>query len=125
LIWARSRQALLEAGGSDKLPKLLADADYFDVGTPLTYRRFLASDRGAWYGLEHSTHRFDPRHYYLTLRPETGIDGLYLTGQDVVTDGMVGALFGGYFCAAKVLGEKNPMALTKKVLVNRVKANVH
>ena len=124
LIWTRSRQGLIAAGATEKLPEHLEDADFFELGTPLTYHRYLGSDRGAWYGLEHGRDRFRPRNYYLTLRPDTGIPGLYLTGQDVCTDGVTGALFGGYLCAGKILGVANPVDLVKKASVNRAKAGV-
>jgi len=122
LIWIRSRQGLIAAGASEKLPEHLEDADFVELGTPLTYHRYLGSDRGAWYGLEHGWERFRPRNYYLMLRPDTGIPGLYLTGQDVCTDGVTGALCGGYLCAGKILGVANPMDLVKKASVNRAKA---
>ena len=117
LIWKRTRQALVEAGASaEKLPESLDDADFHEVGTPLTFHHFLGSDRGAWYGLEHSRDRFHPRNYYLLLRPECGdVAGLYLTGEDVATDGVSGAMLGGYLCAAKILGEKTPTGVIEKV----------
>jgi all-trans-retinol 13,14-reductase len=121
-IWARSRQALICAGASETLPELLDEADFADVGTPLTFHHYLGSDRGAWYRLEHSRDRFNPRNFYLRLRPECDIAGLYLTGEDVCTDGVGGAMFGGYLCAAKILGVKNPMDLTDMVTANRAKA---
>ena len=120
-IWARSRQALISAGADKALPNLLDEADFAEIGTPLTFHRYLGSDRGAWYGLEHSRARFSPRNYYLRLRPECDIDGLYLTGEDVATDGVEGAMFGGYLCAAKILGVRNPLDLADKVAANKAK----
>ena len=38
------------------------------------------------------------------LRQQTDIKGLYLTGQDSLSCGFVGALFGGLLCAGAVLG---------------------
>jgi all-trans-retinol 13,14-reductase len=110
LMWTRSRQALVKVGAAaDKLPERLKDAEVVEVGTPLTFQRFLGSRGGAWYGLQHNRERFKPRNYYVLLRPECGdIPGLFLTGQDVATDGVVGALLGGYLCAAKILGLKTP-----------------
>lgn len=123
LVWTRARQALVAAGASStRLPVRLADADVFDLATPLTFARFLGSDRGSWYGLVHDTNRYSPSHSYLDLRPDCPqLSGLYMTGQDVAGDGMVGAMFGGYFCAAKVLNENNPLDLEKKVGQNRAK----
>lgn len=120
-IWARSRQALISAGASETLPKLLDEADFAEMGTPLTFHRFLSSDRGAWYGLEHNTARFSPRNYYLRLRPECDIAGLFLTGEDVFIDGVLGAMFGAYLCAAKILGVRNPLDLADMVATNNKK----
>ena len=38
------------------------------------------------------------------LKPRTRVPGLYLTGQDVATCGVAGALMGGVVCASNVLG---------------------
>jgi all-trans-retinol 13,14-reductase len=114
-IWSRSRQALLANGASKALPELLDDADVAEVGTPITFHRFLGSDLGAWYGLEHSIERFRPRNFYLTLRPECDIGGLYLTGEDVSTDGVMGAMIGGYLCASKIMGVRNFMDLPQMI----------
>ena len=37
------------------------------------------------------------------LRATTDIHGLYLSGQDVTTDGVIGALMGGLIAASSVL----------------------
>jgi all-trans-retinol 13,14-reductase len=37
------------------------------------------------------------------LRPTTPVQGLYLTGQDVATDGVIGALVGATLCASMIL----------------------
>jgi len=117
LMWTRSRQALLAAGASTNLPKSLDDTDFAEMGTPLTFEHYLG--RSAWLGLDHGVERFHPRQFYLTLRPECKINGLFLSGQDVSFGGVEGALLGGYICAAKVMGEKNPFVLLQKVNVNR------
>ena len=54
------------------------------------------------YGLEHT-----PAHYAGALdnmRPQTAIPGLYATGQDIGTVGVVGALNGGILTAHAALG---------------------
>jgi all-trans-retinol 13,14-reductase len=121
VVWTRTRQALVAAGASaTKLPEKLQDADFFQVRTPIAFAHFLGSDRGSFFGLVHDQSRFHPKHFYLTLRPDCAeIPGLYLTGQDIATAGMVGAMMGGYLCAAKVLGENNPLNLLTMVSINR------
>jgi phytoene dehydrogenase-like protein len=70
-----------------------------ELSTPLSTREFTAHPRGGIYGLQHTAHRFDQR----CLRPRTPIDGLYLTGADVASAGVVGALMGGMLCSSVVL----------------------
>jgi all-trans-retinol 13,14-reductase len=51
-------------------------------------------------GIEASPKRFRQR----WLRATTPIEGFFLTGQDVSTDGVIGALVGGVICASAMLG---------------------
>ena len=50
------------------------------------------------YGLAHSAERFRQR----WLRPSTRIGGLYLTGQDVVCDGVAGGAISAYATACTI-----------------------
>lgn len=70
-----------------------------ELSTPLTTRNFAAHPHGEIYGLQHTAHRFEQR----WLRPRTPIKGLYLTGADVCSAGVVGALMGGMLCSSAVL----------------------
>jgi all-trans-retinol 13,14-reductase len=70
-----------------------------ELSTPLTTRNFAAHPHGEIYGLQHTAHRFEQR----WLRPSTPIKGLYLTGADVCSAGVVGALMGGMLCSSAVL----------------------
>ena len=72
-------------------PKTRGNVEIAELSTPLSTREFTAHAHGEIYGLEHTAHRFDQR----WLRPRTPIDGLYLTGADVASCGVVGALMGG------------------------------
>ena len=67
--------------------------------TPLTTRHFCSYGQGEIYGIEHSPQRFRQR----ILRPATPIRGLYLTGQDIVTCGVGGALMAGVLAASSIL----------------------
>jgi all-trans-retinol 13,14-reductase len=69
------------------------------LSTPLTTTNFAAHPDGAIYGLAHTPERFEQR----WLRPRTPIKGLYLTGTDVVTAGLMGGMMGGFVCASAVL----------------------
>jgi len=67
--------------------------------TPLSYETFAKRERGGFMGVESSPQRFEQD----WLRPATAIRGLFLTGQDVATDGVIGALVGATLCASVIL----------------------
>lgn len=69
--------------------------------TPLSTRHFAGYEHGEIYGLDHSPARFENR----ALRPRTTVPGLYLTGQDVVSCGVAGAMAGGYLAGSAILGK--------------------
>ena len=84
----------------ENVPQTRGTVDTWELSTPLTTRHFSAHPRGEIYGLAHTPRRFEQR----WLRPRTRLSGLYLTGQDVATAGVAGALIGGALCASAVLG---------------------
>eukprot|EP01063_Lacrimia_lanifica_P013218 TRINITY_DN19846_c0_g1_i1.p2 TRINITY_DN19846_c0_g1~~TRINITY_DN19846_c0_g1_i1.p2 ORF type:complete len:619 (+),score=241.61 TRINITY_DN19846_c0_g1_i1:83-1939(+) len=86
-----------------QFPQFEAKMANFDAGTPLSFEYYLASEAGAVYGLEHTTRRF-AADAQAELRPETSVRGLYLTGQDVFSCGIGGAMFGGILAASALLG---------------------
>lgn len=83
------------------VPQAREALDYFEVSTPLSYETFAKREHGGFMGIESSPQRF--RQHW--LRAHTLIKGLYLTGQDVATDGVIGALVGGVLCASAVIGK--------------------
>lgn len=80
-------------------PQLEPHLDHCELSTPLSTRHFANFDRGEIYGLAHTPARFEQR----WLRPASPVDNLYLTGSDVCTAGVGGALFGGYLTASVLL----------------------
>ncbi|MEE2755176.1 MAG: NAD(P)/FAD-dependent oxidoreductase [Myxococcota bacterium] len=90
-------------------PQLQGALDHVELSTPLSTRHFCNYDQGEIYGLEHDPKRFATRE----LRPKTKLKGFYLTGQDVATAGIGGAMVGGVLCASSIL-KRN---LLKDVLV--------
>lgn len=98
-----------------KLPKTLEGVDHFDLGSGLTFAHYYNAEKGALYGIDHNPKRFEPKTFYLRLRPEVPeVPGLYLTGQDISTSSFVGAMVGGLLCSQKVLGYVNPLKLIRK-----------
>lgn len=86
----------------DQVPSVRGKIDHCETSTPLSTRHFAGYARGEIYGLSHDPSRFEHR----WLRPRTPIDGLFLTGQDIVTCGIAGALSGGVLSASVVLGRR-------------------
>ena len=67
-----------------------------EVSTPLTFVAFTGAVHGGVYGLEPSPRRF----FSDSLRARTPVPGLFLTGQDVSSAGITGAMMGGIIAAA-------------------------
>lgn len=83
-------------------PQVAGAIDHVELSTPLTTQHFVGHPRGEIYGLTHTPERFAARH----LRPHTPIAGLYLTGADICTCGVGGALMGGILTAT-VIARRN------------------
>lgn len=84
----------------EKVPQIKGKVDYYELSTPLSTRYFCEYQYGEVYGLNHDTARFDQS----WLQAQTKLPGLYLTGQDVLSCGVVGAMMAGCVTAVKVLG---------------------
>jgi phytoene dehydrogenase-like protein len=95
-----------------KLPQLRDKIDYYELSTPLSTDFFCRYSRGEIYGLNHDPERFEQS----WLKPKTHIPGLYLTGQDVMTCGVVGAMVGGLLTAINTSGLKG-LKLAKEMFV--------
>ncbi len=91
----------------EREPQLKGKVDFYELSTPLTTKKFVNYAKGEIYGLEHSPGRFLNK----TLRPGTSLKNFYLTGQDISTAGIVGAMASGLLTAS---------AITKKNLMKKI-----
>ena len=82
-------------------PQLKGKVAHYELSSPVTTKHFMNYDRGELYGIEHFPDRFEQKF----LQPRTPIKNFYLTGQDIVTAGVGGALFAGFLTASAILGK--------------------
>ena len=83
-----------------QLPHLKGKVDHYELSSPLTTQHFVNYGKGEIYGIDHSPSRFRQRF----LKPRTPIKNFYLTGQDIVTAGVAGALFSGVLTVGAMTG---------------------
>jgi all-trans-retinol 13,14-reductase len=95
-----------------QVPAVKGNVAHMELSTPVTTRHFMNYEHGEIYGITSTPERFALRE----LGARTPIPGLYLTGQDVASLGVVGALFGGVICASAALGRNLiPVAKRRRV----------
>ena len=95
----------------DKLPQLQGKVDYYEVSTPLSTEWFSGYRRGELYGLNHNAQRLRQK----WLGPRTRIPGLWLTGQDVLTCGVTGAMMAGMLTTMAMVGMRKMTPLMKRI----------
>ncbi len=93
----------------EHFPQLRGKIDYYELSTPLSTDYFCRYETGEIYGLDHTPERFEQR----WLKPKTKIPGLYLTGQDVLTCGVAGAMMAG-LATAVTAGGRDGWQLARK-----------
>ncbi len=79
-------------------PDLAELVVFRELSTPLATAAITGHHEGRFYGLDGTPERVLSD----ALNAKTPIEGLYLSGQDVVSQGIQGALWGGILCAASV-----------------------
>jgi all-trans-retinol 13,14-reductase len=80
-------------------PKAEKYLDHSELSTPLSTKHFSNYQHGEIYGLAHTTERFSQK----WIRVYSPFKNLFLTGQDILTVGVGGALFSGAFAAFGIL----------------------
>lgn len=69
-----------------------------DIATPLTFRDYMNAPNGCLYGVKH-------RIVDMPFMPQTRVKGLYLSGQAIISAGVMGAMVAGFVSAAAITGE--------------------
>ena len=95
----------------EKVPEARGKVDYWEVSTPLSTNWFGGYQRGELYGLAHSGERLEQD----WLRPKTRIPGLWLTGQDILTCGVTGAMMAGMITTMSLVGPRKMGPLMKSI----------
>lgn len=98
-------------------PKIKDRIEYVDAGTPITNQHYIAAPKGEIYGADHGIARFNTE-LNATIRPQTPIKNLFLTGQDVMLCGFAGALTGALTCGSVILNRNlhlDAIGLAKRV----------
>lgn len=98
-------------------PKIKDRIEYVDAGTPITNQHYIAAPRGEIYGADHGIPRFSAE-LNATIRAQTPIKNLYLTGQDLMLCGFAGALTGALTCGSVILNRNlhlEAFSLAKRV----------
>jgi all-trans-retinol 13,14-reductase len=97
------------------VPEVRGHVEHAELSTPLSTRHFAAHPHGEIYGLAHDPARF--RRAW--LRPRTPVRGLFLTGADVATAGVGGALMGAVMCASAILRRNMAQAVRRTAPARR------
>ena len=99
----------LRSSLEEHVPAVRGKLDTAELSTPLSTRHFMNYQHGEAYGVSVTPARFHLR----CLTPHTAVRNLYLTGQDVCTLGVTGALLGGVLTASAIL-RRNLVSVTSK-----------
>ena len=99
----------------ETLPQLRGKVDYYELSTPLSTEKFTSYASGEIYGLNHDPERFQQRF----IRVFTPVKNLFLTGQDIVSCGIVGALMSGVITASTMM-KRNYLS----IIVNKARKEI-
>ena len=98
------KEKMMEQGFMKVYPHLKEYIKDIEIGTPLSTNHYLSSMYGECYG-EGMTPQKMLNNKYTSNTP---IKNLYLTGQDIITLGYVGAMYAGYLTANQISGYTYP-----------------
>jgi len=90
-------------------PKVKGCVDYVDVGSPLSAEYYFQREKGGLYKLNYSPSQYIDWEVAKHLRFGTPIEGLYMTGEDLMTGGIINAQATGLLTSLKVAGVKGSL----------------
>ncbi len=93
------------------VPGFSREVVYKELSTPLSIEHFTSHPMGRFYGLAGTPERYRAE----PLTALTPIPGLFLTGSDMSSLGIVGAMIGGMATAGRVLGGMGVMPILKQI----------
>jgi len=97
----------------EREPQLRDKLDYYELSTPLSTQFYQKNVSGEIYGLDHFVERFNKPF----LHPQTPVKNLYMTGADIMTAGVGGALMAGVITTMRMLGLRK-MSQVKSLFTN-------
>ncbi|XP_077108665.1 all-trans-retinol 13,14-reductase-like [Ranitomeya variabilis] len=105
-----------------EFPQLQGKIEYLEAATPVSNEFYLRAPKGSMYGAEQNCSRYQCD-IISRMRSQTAVSGLYLTGQDVFSSGVAGAVHGGLLCASAVLNKilYIDLFMLKKRIKKRIK----
>ncbi len=83
-------------------PQLEDKQEVAVLGSPVTSNHYLNTEYGEIYGLDHSVERYKAD-CARKLKPKTEVEGLYLTGQDLISCGVSSAITSGLMTCTAIL----------------------
>ena len=98
------------------VPEAKGKVSFHMLGTPLSEATYLSSYHAGSYGTKCLPSMFDTINHKWTTTPRTPIPGLYVAGSDAYLPAVCGAMHGGLFCAAAVLGHVKTLRVVLAIL---------
>jgi len=90
----------------EKCQDKLGSLKVLDLATPLTFRDYMNAPNGCLYGTKH-------RASDMPFLSRTRIEGLYLSGQMLISAGVLGAMIAGFISAAEITKEDYIQTITQ------------
>lgn len=88
----------------ESVPEVKGKVEFHMLGTPLSEVTYLSSFHGGSYGTMCTPEMFAEQNRHWTTTPHTSIENLYMAGSDAFLPAVCGAMYGGCFGAAALLG---------------------